>query len=216
MTTAEDPRPAVPPSAPPNQARVVVADDHPLYRAGVVRALQETGRFAVVGEAADGERALELILRHLPNLAVVDVRMPQLDGLALLARLTAERAQVPVLMLSAFTDPELVERALAAGAAAYVSKESDRDELVAAATAIVLGARVLPAAPRELERPQLLPPERVILSLLRDGWSLGDVPHIMDLDRANAERYARDAAARLGVDRPEDAVASALAWGLLE
>ena len=100
---------------PSTVASVVVADDHPLYRAGIVRALVETRRFAVAGEADDGERAFELIAERRPALAIVDVRMPRLDGLGVIARLAASRIRVPVLLLSAFTEPEVVRLALSSG-----------------------------------------------------------------------------------------------------
>ena len=213
MRTAEDTAmPAI--EVPPPKARVVVVDDHPLYRAGIVRTLDDTARFVVVGEAGDGETALELILRERPDLAIVDVRIPRIDGLSLLARVRRERSPVSMLMLSAFTDSVLVEYALSHGAVAYIDKAADREQLVAVAIAVVVGGRV--EAPHGSGPPNLLPIERTILSMLRDGWTLRDLPHLMKADRASVERYARDAAPRLGVERPEDAVAAAIAWGLLD
>ena len=123
-------------------ARAVVADDHPLYRAGIVKTLCDTGRFVVVGEAGDGETALALVLEHRPDLAVVDVRIPRLDGLSLLARLRKEHVPVPVLILSAFTDSSLVEFALSHGAVAYVDKQAGRRELAEVAVALVGGGRL--------------------------------------------------------------------------
>jgi two-component system, NarL family, nitrate/nitrite response regulator NarL len=197
-------------------ARAVVADDHPLYRAGIVGALLETGRFAVLGEAANGLEAFELIVRYSPDLAVVDVRMPRLDGLGLLSRLAAHDITIPILLLSAFTDRAVVDRAFMAGAAGYVAKQADREEIVAAAEAIAVGGSVWPRSRDGDGQPILLPIERTILGILRDGWALGDIPRLTGLDRTSAERYAHDAAARLNVATPDDAVASAMAWGLLE
>ena len=199
----------------PIPARAVVADDHPLYRAGVVRALRSSGRFAVVGEAADGQTAYELILAEQPELAILDVRMPRLDGLSVLSRLRLERVRVPVLMLSAFTEPAVVEHALAQGAVAFFDKRADRGELVSAAVAVVTG-RPAGAAVGEPQHPLLLPLERSILAGLRDGWALHDLPVILGEDRATVERHALDATARLGADRLDEAVACALAWGLLD
>jgi DNA-binding NarL/FixJ family response regulator len=217
MSTGTNPWASRPPGLlPADTARVVVADDHPLYRAGIVGALLETGRFTITGEAADGEDAFELIADQHPDLAIADVRMPRLDGLGLIARLTAHAMGVPVLLLSAFTKREVVDRALAAGAAGYIAKQADREEIVAAAEAIALGGRVWSRVRDDDGRPLLLPIERTILGLLRDGWTLHDVPRLTGLDRASADRYARDAAARFSVETPDDAVASAIAWGLLD
>jgi two-component system nitrate/nitrite response regulator NarL len=198
-----------------NPARAIVADDHPLYRAGIVGALLETGRFAILGEAANGLDAYALIVRYSPDLAVVDVRMPRLDGLGLISRLAAHDIAIPILLLSAFTDRAVVDRAFMAGAAGYVAKQADREEIVAAAEAIAGGGSVWPRTRDGDGQPILLPIERTILSLLRDGWTLRDLPRVTGLSRADAERYAHDAAARLNVATPEDAVASAMAWGLL-
>lgn len=210
-TTENDLEPAEPAAT---SARAVVADDHPLYRAGIVRTLIATGRFVVVGEAGDGETALALIFEHRPELAVIDVRIPRLDGLSLLDRLRREHLSVPVLMLSAFTDRALVDNALARGAVAYVDKQAGREELAAVAVAII-GGDPIDRARREASSPILLPIEQTILSLLRDGLALRDIPYVLDADRATVERYARDASARLGARNLEEAVTAALAWGLL-
>jgi two-component system nitrate/nitrite response regulator NarL len=195
---------------------VVVADDHPLYRAGIVRALLESDRFAIAREAADGQRAYELILVMRPALAIIDVRMPGLDGIGVISRLAARDIHVPVLLLSAVTTAEVVDRAIAAGAAGYLAKQADRDAIVAAAEAVALGGHVVQRFDDENGRPYLLPVERRILRVLLDGWSPSELPRLTGLDRASVDRYMRDAAGRLGVETPDDAVTSALAWGLLE
>jgi two-component system nitrate/nitrite response regulator NarL len=194
---------------------VVVADDHPLYRAGIVRALVETGRFEIAGEADDGEAAYELIVRHRPALAIVDVRMPRLDGLGVIARLTAHQIGVPVVLLSAFTEPEVVKLAFASGAAGYVAKQADRDELVAAADAVATGRRTVQRIEGD-DGPALLPVERRILRLLRSGWPPEDIPRLTGLNPDGAERHIGGIVARLGAATIEDAIASAMAWGLLD
>jgi DNA-binding NarL/FixJ family response regulator len=128
--------------------RIVVADDHPVFREGMVRALVETGRYEIAGEAADGNAALDLIRRQRPDVALVDLRMPGLDGLDLLRRLSGEELGVSLVLLSAFMQPKIVEKALAAGAAAYLSKDASREEILAAVDAAALGARIVqPGAP---------------------------------------------------------------------
>jgi DNA-binding NarL/FixJ family response regulator len=131
-------RPAV-----PGTRRIVVADDHPVFREGMVRALVQTGRYEIAGEAADGQTALDLILRHRPDVALVDLRMPGLDGLGLLRRLRGEELDVSLVLLSAFTQPKIVDEALAAGAAGYLSKDASREEILAAVDAAALGGRIV-------------------------------------------------------------------------
>ena len=127
--------------------RVVVADDHPLYRQGIVRALEAAGGI-VVGEAGDGHDALELIATQRPDIAVVDVSMPALDGIDVVEHLAAHGPDVPVVLLSAFSDEPLVRSGLLAGAAAYVLKSADRDDILAT----VVGAARKENAPRALAR----------------------------------------------------------------
>jgi two-component system, NarL family, nitrate/nitrite response regulator NarL len=200
---------------PSTVASVVVADDHPLYRAGIVRALVETRRFAIAGEADDGERAFELIAERRPALAIVDVRMPRLDGLGVIARLQAAGIRVPVLLLSAFTEPEVVELALDTGAAGYVAKSADRDEIVAAAEAVAMGRSVQRTGAGD-GRPSLLPIQRHILRLLRAGWPQDEIPRLTGLNQAGVDRHLADTVSRLGAATVDDAVTSAMAWGLLD
>ncbi len=129
-TPTTDPAATPPPAAPPQpRVRVVVADDHPLYRQGIVRALESSGAFDVIDQASDGATALALIRRHQPDVAVLDVRMPDMDGIDIIAALARNGPPVPVVLLSAFDDDPLVAAGLEAGAAAYLSKTADRDAI---------------------------------------------------------------------------------------
>lgn len=123
---------------------VVVGDDHPMYRAGVVGALKESGRIRVVAEVGDGRTALEAIREHRPAVALLDYRMPELDGLAVVAAVIRDEVPTHVLLLSATEDPATVYEALAAGAAGYMTKESDRDEIVAAVLKCARGEGYVP------------------------------------------------------------------------
>src|SRR5207344_1175387 len=102
--------------------RIVIADDHPVYRDGIVRALMESGCYLIAGEAGDGRTALRLIVEHRPDVALLDLRMPALDALGVLRHLERDGIHVPVVLISAFTQPQIVDQALTAGAAGYLSK----------------------------------------------------------------------------------------------
>jgi two-component system nitrate/nitrite response regulator NarL len=125
---------------------IVVADDHPLFRAGIVRALDEDPRFVVIGEAADGPTAERLILERCPALALIDLRMPGRDGLGLLARLRHHEPPVALVVLSSYTDATLVHSAMDAGAAAYVAKDSEREQILEVLMDATLGRRRVVAA----------------------------------------------------------------------
>lgn len=119
----------------PEKVRVVVGDDHPLFREGVVRALSLSGSVNVVGEADDGAAALELIKAHLPDVALLDYRMPGMDGAQVAAAVRSYELPTRVLLISAHDEPAIVYQALQQGAAGFLLKDSTRTEIVKAVLA---------------------------------------------------------------------------------
>jgi len=115
---------------PPLTTRVVIAEDEALIRLDLKEMLEEEG-YAVVGEAGDGETAVKLAEEHRPDLVILDVKMPVLDGISAAERIAGEKL-APVLMLTAFSQRELVERARDAGAMAYLVKPFSKSDLVPA------------------------------------------------------------------------------------
>src|SRR4051812_21594952 len=112
-----------------DRTRVYVADDHPIFREGLVRAVKARPDLALVGDSGDGVTALEDIRSERPDVAVLDVRMPGMDGTQLLAAIAREGIGTRVVFLSAYVDSDIVYRAVAMGAGAYLSKEADRDAI---------------------------------------------------------------------------------------
>lgn len=112
--------------------RVLIADDHPLILAGIKRALEEDDQFEVVAEARVGSQVLPLVSQTHPDLALLDLRMPEMDGLACLDRIRKEHPKVKVVILSVSTDPEVVQTVLNHGAAAYVVKSVNPIDLSSA------------------------------------------------------------------------------------
>src|SRR5689334_7860767 len=111
------------------RVRVLVADDHPIYREGIVRAVNERPDLELVGEAGDGREALDEIKRLDPDVAVLDIRMPGLDGTQVLGAIRRDGLGASVLFLSAFMEPDLAYSTVAAGASGYLSKEASRQEI---------------------------------------------------------------------------------------
>ncbi len=112
------------------KVRVVVGDDHPMFRDGVVRALTSSGAIEVVAEAEDGATALEADQEALPQVALLDYRMPGMDGAQVAAAVARDELPTRVLLLSAHDESAIVYRALQEGAAGFLPKESTRSELV--------------------------------------------------------------------------------------
>ncbi|GHE89754.1 MULTISPECIES: ANTAR domain-containing response regulator [Streptomyces] len=135
MTTPESPQPADVSDddkshVPPLTTRVVIAEDEALIRLDLKEMLEEEG-YTVVGEAGDGEQAVELAREHKPDLVILDVKMPKLDGISAAEKI-AEESIAPVLMLTAFSQRDLVERARDAGAMAYLVKPFSKTDVVPA------------------------------------------------------------------------------------
>ncbi len=123
--------------------RVMLADDHNIVREGLRRIIEESEGIRVVAEAADGHEALGLIASSAPDVAVIDISMPGLDGLEVIGRIRAEYPGLPVLVLTMHEEEQYVVRAITAGAMGYVTKRSASEELVQAIRKVHSGGRYL-------------------------------------------------------------------------
>jgi two-component system, NarL family, nitrate/nitrite response regulator NarL len=205
---------------------VVVADDHPLFRRGVVRAIEEDGRLSVVGEAENGHDALREIRRRGPELAILDMHMPGMDGLAVLEQVTAAQLPTRVMMLSAFAEPALVHRALAAGASGFLAKETEDAALCsalvrAAIGEIVVNAELLAAVmaqigvQRDVVGHDLSERERSVLELVAQGKSSVDIAAVLSLSPSTVKTYLGRLYEKLGVTERAAAVAEGMRRGLI-
>jgi two-component system, NarL family, nitrate/nitrite response regulator NarL len=124
--------------------RVVIADDHPVYREGLARAIAARPELELVGEAADGKDAARLIDEAAPDVAVLDAHMPGIDGITLSAWASTRGGErrTRVVLLSAYVDGVLVRRAEAAGASGYVGKDSTREDICRAIVQVAAGGKV--------------------------------------------------------------------------
>lgn len=206
---------------------VVVGDDHPMYREGVVRAMRDSGRIEIVAEVGDGRSALTAIREHRPAVALLDYRMPELDGLAVVAAVVRDGLPTYVLLLSATEDPATVYEALAAGAAGYLTKESDRDEIVAAVISCARGKGYVPTniasglanEVRHRSRGEatlLSPREAEIITLIADGLSVPDIAGRLHLAPTTVRTHVQNLYAKLGVSDRAAAVAEAMRRRLVE
>jgi two-component system, NarL family, nitrate/nitrite response regulator NarL len=209
------------------RVRVVVADDHPLYRDGVIRALQANGGIDVVAEAENGRAALEEIRRHKPDVALLDFRLPGLDGVEITHAVVRDGLPTRVVLLTAFTDSGLVYKAVQVGVSGYLSKEVRREEIVDAVLACARGETVLPPelasglaseirlrAPTET--PVLTERERQILRLIAAGESLPSIAEKLFLGVTTVKTHTQHVYGKLGVSDRAAAVAEAMRRGLIE
>lgn len=206
---------------------VIIADDHPFFRDGVTRGLSNSGRITVVGEAADGREALEVIAREKPDVALVDYQMPELDGLAVVHAVVRDRLPTRVLLLSAITDSAIVFRALEEGAAGYLSKDARRAEIVEAVLAVAAGRTVVPpelagALAGEIRLraqpsgPVLSERESQVLHAFARGLSIPQTAKELFIGASTVKTHTQRLYEKLGVSDRAAAVAEAMRRGLLE
>jgi two-component system, NarL family, nitrate/nitrite response regulator NarL len=209
------------------KVRVVVGDDHPLFRDGVVRALNSSGAIDVVAEADDGLAALALIREHTPQVALLDYRMPGLDGAQVAAAVRRDELPTRVLLISAHDESAIVYSALQEGAAGFISKESSRSELVDAVLNCAKGRDVV--APNlaaglvgeiqrrnESDAPTLSAREREVLGLIAGGQTIPAMAKQMFLAPSTVKTHVQRLYEKLGVGDRGSAVAEAMRRGLLE
>jgi two-component system nitrate/nitrite response regulator NarL len=207
---------------------VVVADDHPLFREGIERAVRERPELQLVAAVTDGRQALDRIRELTPRVAVLDLRLPRLDGLQVLNALVRDGVPTRVLFLSATADPEVVYRAVQAGAAGYFRKEADREAILNGITAIAGGRTAIePALQSGVfeqirvrgaadDRPILTKREREVLALMAEGRSGPEIAKRLVVALPTVKTHQARLYQKLGVSDRAAAVAEAMRRGLLE
>lgn len=205
--------------------RIVLADDHALFRAGVRVLLAGTDGIEVVGEAATGAEALLLVREVAPDVLVLDMEMPDMNGVEVARRLQATGAAVRVLVLSAYDDEEYVSGLLDYGAAGYLTKEEVPERLAAAVRGIARGetgwmspgvaARVQRRRAADDEVATLSAREREVLRLIAQGRSNTDVSGGLFISESTVKNHVTNIFAKLGVKTRAEAVAWAWRHGLM-
>ena len=210
--------------------RVVLADDEAVVRIGVAAVLATAPDVEVVAEAANGREAVDLALAHRPDVVVLDIRMPVLDGIAAAAELRRVGSPAGILVLTTFADDSFVTRALGTGAGGFVLKTGDPAEIVAGVRAVAAGAaylsplitrRVLdglPTSPRAAGARSrvaaLTDREREVLLLLADGLSNAEIGERLHLVEGTVKVHVSALLSRLGAKNRVQAAVLAQQSGL--
>ena len=212
--------------------RVIVCDDHGLLRAGLKALLAGEAGIAVVGEAADGEEAVERASALRPDVALVDITMPRLDGLAATRRIRREAPAVKVLVLTMHDDPAYLFQALEAGASGYVLKRAAETDLVEAIRAVTHDEAFL--APRAVQRlvtdylarrergelpppaEKLTPREEEVLRLIARGHTNPEIAEELVISQKTVETHRAHILGKLGLRKRAELVHYARTHGLLD
>lgn len=205
--------------------RVVICDDHPVFRHGLRTLLTEIDALEVVGEAADAEAALEVVARTAPDVVVMDLKLPGLSGVEATQRLLARWPQLGVLVLTMFEDDTSLIAALQAGARGYIVKGADHAEIVTAIQAVARGEALLGravstrlgaalATPAHRPFPELTQREFEILELLAKGWSTDRVAAHLFLSTKTVRNNISAILTKLAVATRAEAIVRARDAGL--
>jgi two-component system, NarL family, nitrate/nitrite response regulator NarL len=206
---------------------VVVVDDHPFFRDGVSRGLTMSGVIRVVGEAEDGRSGIELISKELPDVALVDYQMPDIDGVGVVRAVKRDGLRTRVVVLSAVTDSTVVFRALEEGAAGYLSKDARRSEIVDAVQQVARGKTVVPPElasglvdqirlRAQSDVPALSEREMQVLRGFAGGQSIRELAEELFVAPSTIKTHTQRLYEKLGVSDRAAAVAEAMRQGLLE
>lgn len=196
---------------------LVVADDHPLFREGLVHVLEEDRSFRIVGQAGDGEEALALIRRLAPAIAILDIDMPKASGLAVTEAIRDEELDTEAVILTMHEDGGMFRRALDVGARGYVLKDSAVTEIAACLHLVASGkAYISPALSGELlerteEAPlpelaalaELTPAERRVLQLVARGLTSPDIAESLGNSTKTIENHRSRICGKLGLSGPQ-------------
>lgn len=207
----------------PASIRLLIADDHPVVRAGLEGMLSRQPDFEVVGEAADGREAVELADRLYPDVVLMDLRMPALEGVAAIEEIKAQRPDIQVLVLTTYDSDADILRAVEAGATGYLLKDSPREELYEAVRAAAQGkvlfapavANKLMQHIREPRRDALSTREIEVLNLVRRGLSNKEIARSLHVSEATVKTHLIHTFKKLGVEDRTAAVTVALEKGIL-
>ena len=207
--------------------RVILADDHALFRSGVKRILSEVSGVEVVGEAADGLQLLALLKQMTPDLVILDISMPKLRGLEAIQQIKSSYPRVQVLILTMHKDAEYLSYALGAGAAGFLLKQDADPELLEAITNIRRGktylspaiSELLPDLIRRRQKPDGTPKEmlshreREILKLLADGKSSKEISELLFISLRTVQNHRANIMKKLNIRRTTDLIKYAVQKG---
>lgn len=203
-----------------NQIRILIVDDHPVVCIGLTRMLSAHSGLDVIGSAPSGEEALAIVQQNKPDLLLLDLRMPGMDGISVMHALRRIDAPPRVIVITSFEKDEDIYRSIRAGAQGYLLKDTTESEMVAAITAVDAGKRYIPRhiaarlADRML-RADLTGRELQILEMLADGSTNKQIARSLDISDNTVRHHVNNIMGKLQVSDRTEAVAIAIRRGVL-
>jgi len=200
--------------------RVMVADDHPVVREGLAALIGRQPDMSVVGEAANGQEAIELFRQQRPDVALMDLRMPQVDGIGAIQAIHTEFPNAHILVLTTYEGDEDIYRGLRAGAQGYLLKDTPREALLEAIRAASSGQTRLPAEmatklAERLRSPEMTARELEVLQLIAAGHSNQEIAKALFIAESTVKAHVNSILSKLGVNDRTQAVMKAVKRGII-
>ncbi|MGL4618017.1 MAG: response regulator [Chroococcidiopsis sp.] len=199
--------------------RILVVDDHPVVRQGLVGMLEESPDLTVVGQARNGREAIEIFRQQQPDVTLMDLRMPEMDGVTAISAICAEFHQARIVVLSTYDSDEEIYRGLRAGAKGYLLKDAEPEELIAAIRIVHNGQKYIPPAvgaklAERMVSPQLSDRELEVLRLMAKGKSNHEISEELYIAERTVKFHINNIFSKLGVGDRTQAVIIALERGI--
>ena len=200
--------------------KILIADDHPVVREGLVALINRRPDMTVVAEASNGRELVAEFMRHRPDVALVDLRMPGMDGADAIAAVRERVPSARVIVLTTYDDDEDIQRSLRAGAKAYMLKDAPREELLACIKAVHEGRTLIPPAiaarlAETIGAPPLTAREVEVLTLVADGQSNKEIATLLSITEGTVKSHLSALLGKLDARDRTQAVTTALKRGLL-
>jgi DNA-binding NarL/FixJ family response regulator len=201
--------------------RLLIADDHTALRLGLVSIAESVPHIRVVGEAVDGEDAIRRYDELLPDVMILDLRMPRLDGLIAVERILAAHSRARILVMTMYDHEEDIFRSVRAGALGYILKSAPREEILKAIETVARGERYMPQyvalkLATHMATPQLTARERDVLELMRLGITNKEIGGQLQLTEGTIKSHVREIMTKLNAISRTEAVNLAVQRGLLK
>jgi len=208
------------PVAGPAKIRVLIADDHPMIRDGIKANLKPHRDITVVAEVNDGVEAITLIKTHLPDVVLLDLRMPRMDGLEVIAEMNTSKLPIKVIIMTTFETEADVCRSIKAGARGYLLKDSSQEEILDAIRRVNVGETYLPARVVQkiaegMRSPEISPREREVLNCVAAGKSNKEIGVQLFITEGTVKTHVKSLLEKLGAAGRTAAVRQAVHRGLL-
>ena len=201
--------------------RVLIADDHPIVREGLAAILEEEPDMEIVGQASNGNEAIELFRQHQPDIVLLDLRMPQVGGVEVITTIRADYPDANIIILTIYDTDEDIYRGLQAGAKAYLLKDVPCDEILEVIRTVCNGKRYIPTSIGEklvarMERPNLSDREYQVLSLMKEGKNNREIGNCLKITDHTVRFHVNNILSKLGANDRAHAIVVALRQGLVQ